>query len=147
MTTCCIFKLIMEIKSVLTKYGELGFCEELFQIFYWFPTRCVFQFTIISFPHSREINEEDVGKYQIWLGIGKGKREFCLVIGLKFSRLYIFFNEEYVPIHGGIHEKFSINWYTSQLITGEVSWRQISEYMYRRWIWCCLLSTSFCVRL
>ena len=54
---------------------------------------------------------EGVGQYEMWFGIGKcktkfSKQEFCLVIGLKFGTLSSIATNKYVPVNGGIHERY-----------------------------------------
>ncbi|XWS62356.1 hypothetical protein CRYUN_Cryun06bG0003800 [Craigia yunnanensis] len=63
---------------------------------------------------AREIRMEGAGEYELWFGIRRSKirfskREFCLVLGLKFGCLSNIINEEYEPVDGGIHERYFNN--------------------------------------
>ena len=63
---------------------------------------------------AKEIRVEGAGQYELWFGIdrckaGFSKREFCLVIGLKFGSLSNIINEEYESIDGRIHKRYFNN--------------------------------------
>ncbi|XVE80342.1 hypothetical protein DITRI_Ditri14bG0132300 [Diplodiscus trichospermus] len=106
------WKLLEDFPRVLQASGALQlFSNSCFGHFLGFHSKAVFSATMIHNILAREIMIDNAVDQEFWFGLGQhkvrfGKREFCLVTGLRFSGGDDIDFDGLAPVAGGILERF-----------------------------------------
>ncbi|KAK2644740.1 hypothetical protein Ddye_019935 [Dipteronia dyeriana] len=82
-----------------------------FKQFGQFPTNWLFSAQIVHSLLLREIQIDGASENELWFSVGGkkarfGQREFCLVTGLRFGKIYEIVNTPYVANENGIHKRY-----------------------------------------
>ncbi|KAK0574128.1 hypothetical protein LWI29_018571 [Acer saccharum] len=105
-------KNIATIEKIIRKEGKhKEFMSSCFKQFTNFPQKSLFSATVVHGVLLREIRIEGATENELFISFGGkkarfGRREFCLVTGLRFGKLSEIINTPYVANANGIHKRY-----------------------------------------
>ncbi|KAK0577201.1 hypothetical protein LWI29_029525 [Acer saccharum] len=108
----CRLKNIATIEKIIRKEGKhKEFMSSCFKQFTNFPQKSLFSATVVHGVLLREIRIEGATENELFISFGGkkarfGRREFCLVTGLRFGELSEIINTPYVANANGIHKRY-----------------------------------------